>query len=223
MTFGSILSERAKADYARKAPNFFVDLNLDQIAAAVIAGKEEYDLSPFFYTPLGSVDAIKYRHEVFQDLENGVLLEHIKSFAQKMRALRDHLTRIGKLRVRYQKEAWVLNAVETYCDAVMHFEAGLSTMSLQSRGFLAFHQYIKSYAAGTYFTALVEETNTLKSDFAKVLYSVLIKDNAFTVRNYNSEVDYSEDVEKTFEKFKQGAVKDYRVKYRSSPDINHIV
>jgi DNA mismatch repair ATPase MutS len=159
---------------------------------------------------------------VFQDLENKLLLEHIKSFTQKMRTLRDYLTQIGKLRFRYQKEAWVLNAVETYCDAVKHFETDLSTVSLKSRGFLALHDYFTSYTAGTYFTALVEETNTLKSDFSNVRYSVLIKGDAFTVCNYESEVDYSVDVEMTFEKFKQGGVKDYRVKYGFSPEMNHI-
>jgi DNA mismatch repair ATPase MutS len=51
---------------------------------------------------------------------------------------------------------------------------------------------------------------------------VLIKDNAFTVRHYRSEIDYSAEIEETFAKFQQGAVNDYRVKYRSSPDMNHI-
>jgi hypothetical protein len=30
------------------------------------------------------------------------------------------------------------------------------------------------------------------------------------------------EVEKTFEKFKQGAVKDYRVKFLDLPDMNHV-
>jgi DNA mismatch repair ATPase MutS len=42
------------------------------------------------------------------------------------------------------------------------------------------------------------------------------------VLNYNSEIDYSEAIEKTFSKFKQGGVKDYRVKFSSSSDMNHV-
>ena len=42
------------------------------------------------------------------------------------------------------------------------------------------------------------------------------------VRKYESEIDYSEDVLQTFEKFKQGAVKDYLVAFRSGNDMNHV-
>jgi DNA mismatch repair ATPase MutS len=52
---------------------------------------------------------------------------------------------------------------------------------------------------------------------------MLIKDASIKVRKYESEIDYSAAVEETFEKFKQGAVKDYRVKFLEGPaDMNHV-
>ena len=112
MTFQSILFEKTGniEKETPEAPVFFVDLNLDQIIDAVTAGKQEYNLKPFFYTPLNGIDAIKYRHEIFQDLENNKLFEAIKSFSQKMRTMREHLTQ--KLYYEYQKERWFLETIE---------------------------------------------------------------------------------------------------------------
>ena len=54
-SFRSVLdppSEREQPPEAAAAPAFFRDLNLDQIVASIIIGKQEYNLAPFFYRPL---------------------------------------------------------------------------------------------------------------------------------------------------------------------------
>ncbi len=71
MFFRSILFANGAdlaAETARE-PGFFADLNLDQAVATITSDKDEYDLKPFFYIPLNSVDAVNYRQEIFRDLE----------------------------------------------------------------------------------------------------------------------------------------------------------
>src|SRR5436190_11596145 len=81
MTFHSILFARTE-DYIQEetldAPDFFADLNLDQVIDAITAGRKEYHLKPFFYTPLKDIDAITYRHDILRDFENHVMFEHIQ-------------------------------------------------------------------------------------------------------------------------------------------------
>jgi len=225
MTFHSILFEKTEGSITKEtveAPSFFINLNLDQVINAITAGREEYNLKPFFYTSLNNIDGIKYRHEVMQDLENKVLFEQIKSFAQKMHAMREHLSQADKLSYKYQKERWFLDAVEIYCEAVHCLADDLSHGDLKSSGFQALRDYIASYAGSDLYTSLLAETKKLKFDLSTVTYCLLIKGNRIKVRNYESEIDYSVNVEKTFEKFKQGAVKDYEVKFTAYPDMNHV-
>jgi DNA mismatch repair ATPase MutS len=225
MDFQSILFERTEDGIKKEtaaAPDFFADLNLDQIIDAITAGKQEYNLKPFFYTALNDIDAIKYRHEIMQDLENETLFEPVKSFAQKMRTMREHLAQIEKLYYKYQQESWFLDAVEIYCDAVNGLDHDLSPLDLKSRGFLAFRQYLADYANSGRFTALLAETKKLKADLSSVKYCLLIRGNSIKVRKYEAEIDYSAEVEATFEKFKQGAGEDYRVKFIASRDMNHV-
>jgi DNA mismatch repair protein MutS len=225
MTFHSILFERTEDSIQQEtleAPGFFVDLNLDQIIDVITADRQEYHLKPFFYTSLHDIDAITYRHEIMQDLENNMLFEHIRSFAKKMRTMREYLAQADKLYYTYQKERWFLDAVEMYCDAVTCLVHDLSLVDVQSRGFLAFREYLTDYASSGRFTSLLAETKQLQADLSTVNYCLLIKGNGITVRKYDDERDYSAEVEETFAKFQQGAVKDYRVKIRNWLDMNHV-
>jgi DNA mismatch repair ATPase MutS len=81
---------------------------------------------------------------------------------------------------------------------------------------------LTNYATSDRFTSLLAETKKLKADLSTIRYCLLIKGNAIKVRKYESEIDYSAHVEDTFEKFKQGAVKDYTVTFSTSPDMNHV-
>lgn len=224
-TFHSILFVTMEDDAkheAREAPAFFVDLNLDQIIDTITAGKDEYHLQPFFYAPLKDPDAIRYRYEVMQDLEDKALFTHIESFAQKMRVMREHLAQADKLHHRYQKERWFLDAVQVYGDAVQCLVDDLSLANLRSRGLLAFREYLTDYAASDRYTSLLSDTRRLKANLSAVIYCLFIQENRIKVRKYESEADYSAEVQATFEKFKQGGVKDYRVKFVEWPDMNHV-
>ncbi len=225
MVFHSILFAQAEDSATHEiaeAPAFFADLNLDQVVAAITDGKQEYNLKPFYYAPLPDANAILYRHEVMRDLEAPALFESITAFATKMRTMRARLAQADKLYYRLQKESWFLDAVEIYCDAVSCLAADLGRGDLKSRGFLAFRDYVAGYVASDRFTALVAETKELQADLAAVRYCILIKDNTVKVRHYEAERDYSVDVERTFERFKQGAVKDYTVSFLAGLDMNHV-
>jgi DNA mismatch repair protein MutS len=223
--FSSILfthPDDHRADDARQPPPFFDDLNCDQIVEAITAGRDEYDLKPFFYAGLPRIDAIEYRHEVMLDLERPGLQDRVSVFADGMRAMRQHLAKIEKMYCKQQKEGWFLDGIEIYCELISEFAAALVNFDLRSRGFLAFRNYIISYARSKSFASLHVQAKKLKAELAMIEYCVLITDNGFTVRKYEGEGDYSTDVESTFEKFKQGAVKDYKVRFALSEDMNHI-
>ena len=203
-------------------PVFFVDLNLDQIINTVTAGREAYNLKPFFYTTLNKVDAIIYRQEIARDLENKELLAGIKSFAGKMIVMRRYLTMIEKLYYKFHQQGWFLEAVIIYCDAVKCLAHDMAQMTLKSRGLSAFCDYVNNYVGSENFNSLLLETKTLKHDLSLVNYCVIIKGSKVTVRRYEQETDYSIEVERTFEKFKQGAVKNHLSDISIAAGMNHV-
>jgi DNA mismatch repair protein MutS len=221
--FESILFARAQEGVdTLEEPDFFVDLNLDQVLATLTAGREQYELKPFFYAPLHEVDAVRHRHEVLRDLEKAEVLHSIKAFAQAMGRMRDHLAEVQKLHYPLQKQAWFLDAVEIYCEAVHVLADELGERDVTSRGFQGLRDYLAGYVASEQLTALAGETRALKDALAGVRYAVRIRGARVTVVKYEGEPDYSAEVEQTFAKFKQGAVQSYLVRLRDYAEMDHV-
>jgi len=224
MSFQSIIFNKPQ-DYAEspaEEPYFFRDLNLDQVFSAITSGREEYNLHPFFSMPLKDVTGITYRHEVLQDLDGQTVCNAVKSFAEGMRTMRLHLVQAEKLSYEYQKESLFLDAVEIYCDTISQLESRLRNASIKSNGFLAFRNYLTAYVRSDGFGSLVAETKGLKKNLADVEYCIHIKEKRITVTKYEGEPDYSVEVLKTFQKFKQKGAKDYHAIFYDHIGMNHV-
>ena len=204
------------------APDSFVDLNLDQIIDSITSGKEEYNLKPFYYTPLNDIDEIKYRHEIMKDFENIIIYEKITSFAGKMRTIREHHTAIRKLYYKHQKERWFLEVANIYCNATEQLMHDLSS-EIKSQGLLLFRFYLINYVQSDRFKLLYSKAKRILTELASVQYCIQFRDLRVQVRSLNSESDYSEEIDATFQKFKHEPVKDYRAVYPyDSMNMNHV-
>ncbi|GMT47056.1 MAG: DNA mismatch repair protein MutS [bacterium] len=223
MTFSSILfSKDAFQDEATEQPVFFPDLNMDQVIDAITASRQEYNLKPFFYASLRDIETIRYRQEVMRDLEDKTVMTHIKAFAERMKTVRRYMAMVEKLDFDSHRKGWIPEAVLIYCDAVTTLALDLGCVDLKSRGLLTFREYVTNYVHSQEFQSLATDAKQVKKTLSEVKYCVIIQSNKFKVKRYEGEIDYSIDVEKTFEKFKQGTVKDYMVKLPDRTGMNHI-
>jgi DNA mismatch repair protein MutS len=207
---------------APAAPDCFRDLNLDQVVAGVTAAWKDYDLAPFFQAPLADLKTIVYRQEVMRDLEDDSVRASVESFAERMRVMRQVLGLVEKLYYKEERERRFLCAVEIYVEALQRLAHELGERALSSPGLCALRAYLARYVASAPFLKLAADAAQVAHDLARVRYCVLIHDSSVTVRRYNGETDYSVAVERTFEKFRRGAVKDYRVKFPAAGNLNHI-
>jgi DNA mismatch repair protein MutS len=202
---------------------FVSDLHLDQIVDAVAGDREECDLlTGLFYQRVLDIGTLQYRHEVFRDLEDPGLLEMAERFAGQMRQVRSHLLQLQKMQSGRQREGWFLDAAAIYCEAVCSLAGSLASWPVTSRGLLAFRDFLASYVASAEFAGLASDTADRKDDLAQVMYQIRIKGLRVEVSRYHGEADYSAEIVRTFERFQQGAVKDYRIKYRGWPGMSHV-
>ncbi len=227
MAFQSILFQNTDTylkdgEIEEIAPEFFPDLNLDQIIDTIILKKEVYRLRPFFFTKLDNVPAIEYRQEIMSDLENPILYAIIETFAGRIRKMYDILSNAETSTFKYEKERLFLDAARKYVKAVLKLKTRLSKVDLKSFGFLEFQKFLISYTNSSEFSSFSTETKDLIGKLNSVSYSIHIKDLRIEVRPNIDECDYSEEVENTFKIFEQEPVKDYRITFEADKGINHV-
>ncbi len=203
-------------------PDCFSDLNLDQIAAALTAGRDEYNLKPFFFYPLTDLYTVNYRYDVQKDLENETIRGHIQAFAQKMQAMRGGLAQSAKMHYKLQRQRWFLDAVDHYCSAVLALRDDLASAGPNSRGLRDFRDYLTGYTDTAGFVALVADTQRLKDQLASIRYSLRIAGKRIYVSKYGGESNYSAEVLQVFEKFKQAEANEYRFNLRVPLEMNHV-
>jgi DNA mismatch repair protein MutS len=224
--FSSLLfreATRASSAGSRRDRPFVSDLHLDQIVDAITRDREEPDLlAGLFYQQVRDESTLKYRHEIFRDLQDAGPFGHVTRFAASMRKVRQRLGQLDKMRSAYQQQGWFLDAAAIYCDAVRALASDLASAPMRSRGMLAFRDYLAGYLESAAFTELASDTARCKAELAQIVYLVRLKGLRVEVSRYDGEPDYSAEIAETFERFQQGAVKDYRVQYRMWPGMNHV-
>jgi hypothetical protein len=226
MRFYSILyrtpDDEAERRSADAAPEYFVDLALDQIVTGITAGREAYRLEADFQLPLSDPDAILYRQEVVRELQRDGVYDAVTSFADAMVAMRERLAARDAAHYRYQRDRWFLEAILTYVRAVRGLTAELGATEPRSRGISGLLAYLGRLTSSDAFMSLAAGAEDLRTAIDEIVYDVLIQGNTVKVRTYAGEADYSAQVLATFEKFETSAPKDYRAKFRDHATMNHV-
>lgn len=203
-------------------PSCFRDLNLDQIVAAATAPKLDYNLVPIFHVPLSGTANVLYRQAIFRDLERSQVRVTLDAFAEGMRALRANRRQIDKIRHERERQAFFLDGVVLYDEAVRHFAAAFSSAELASPGLVAFRDYLAAYAAEDRFTRLAVAASDLKRRLASVSYCVYLIGSHVHVGALEDEPDFSKEVIGVFAKFKEADAKDHRAKLRDDGQMSPI-
>lgn len=223
VAFGSVLFPgKAVSPPAAEEPPFFRDLNLDQLVATVISGREEYDLLAFFHLPLASVEDVEYRHAVFRDLESREMRGSLKEFGERMHRVRSYLGLAQKQHYRLEKQRWFLDAAGLYCDAVSRLASALDESAPQSPALTGILAHLAAYISSDAFAALSRDVIAVRNGLDSVEYTVRINGARVTVAAYENEADYSDEIAQLFARFCQGDVESHLVKVPDPGSMDHV-
>jgi len=212
-----------------EAPACFTDLDLDQIFGPVLQSTAEFDLEEYFYTPLQDPGVLNYRQDVMRELEKEEFRILLVDFSNSiywtgkyMKEIRSSLNSGDSWRDNYLTRGQMLDYADRYCHAVSFLNDAFSKQTFHSEGLCNFAEYLSAYCMSGDFTGLYSHVKRMRAEFSTVKYCMLIKNGTIRVRKYEGQADHSEQILRTFEKFRQSDAKDYRHKYTEEPYADHV-
>ena len=191
----------ATASAASAEPACFCDLHLDHVVATITAGREVYELTPFFHAPLADPDDVAYRHEVFFDLADDARRTVIAGFGRDMRLVREQRARAAALLDPRQGWRVYLDAALTYCSAVSRLASGLAEHPPGSRALRALAAYVDRYTSGAAFTSLRAEAMRIEGALDDVRYELTVEQDRVVVRRASEAPDDGAAIARTFARF----------------------
>ena len=204
MSFESILyaGTGRGLGFSEHSPECFADLGLDLIVASITKGRESFELEKFWSSPPARIEDTRYRQGVFFDLEDKSVLGAVREFCEALRTV------LARVRTSEQRDSSIqgdgifAGSVLSYCKAVLKLENSLSSSKISSAGLTGFREYLSRYVSSEYFQHLCSEAEKITSEIASLSFYMDIKGGTVTVYDRAEDEDYSEFIEKLFDRFK---------------------
>lgn len=138
MAFISILGIKKTEEVQRSSqPDFFADLNLDQVVNRIQKYSPNYPVKEYFYTFPDKGD-MKYRQEIYGDIKRASLYDGFVRFSEDMRRSADKELSPTFSGEPLQGACWQLESVYFYCKAIVELrqelEDGISKQEFISAG-----------------------------------------------------------------------------------------
>lgn len=206
------------------APLSLKDLHLDQLFAYIFDEKYEYNLREYYFTQIQNPEIITYRQEILKDLLNEKVRGEIKLFSEKtgylkknMDNIREGLNKMFVKEKNYLIRGSMLESAEIYTEAINNLVKNLDELPVESRGLLAFKEYLREYAKEPFFIRLSNEVKRVREIFDGIHYNLYIKGGAISVCKYDDEISLTDEITELFAKFQQEDSKKALPKLKPEP------
>ncbi len=184
-------------------PPCFIDLNLDQVVAAIVAKRDEDVLRPIFYSTYRNEEIVRYRQAVFADLERAEVFQAFPVFCETMRTVRANVAYADRISYKRHRHMVVLRAIHLYCEGVRLLLQSLEALALHSAGLNDLRRYLSGYARSEPFSQLATQARRLREVMLRLSYGTLFRGDKVIVRKYASEPDYAVTVLERFSRFRE--------------------
>ena len=171
-------------------PDFFLDLNIDQLFKLIKDQAPGYDLSQMYYRFPQDEEETRYRREVYRDVKTPQIYECLEAFSKQMRTVAKALENRTAIEDQLQINAWHSTAAALYCRAVHLLWEQISQLPVQSQGLKQLTEDLCAYVQRKDFLELKKAACHIREQMENIRLILRIENNKITVTHGSLEGAY---------------------------------
>ncbi len=189
MGFTGILDLKDSPFRERTRPDFYLDLNLNQIIERICQDWEQEVSSYYYYFPADKECEV-YRREIFADIKQAQLYEPLKAMTDMMQSYKEAGVKKEKMSIKLQKAVWYLYQVGYYCDTVRRLYEILERAPIASKGLLALREYLQNYLGMDAYQTVESSVDALRDRLNSIQLTLYYENNRVIVSQQECEGSY---------------------------------
>ncbi len=195
----SVLDRVYKPGRAEKGmPDFYVDLNLNQIVKDLQDKGKEYDIRSLYYRFPEDYQTVCYRQEVYREIREKKLEETFHRFSKHMRDTRRYMELSEKSEDRQQYQMYYFNSLSEFTDGVELLREVLGKEQVVSTGLRELHTYMSGICQNKEWMECRQLMGEIRGMLSELRFVLNIDGNVLRVRQLLTERFYFENLKVLF-------------------------
>lgn len=178
----SLLFPDGSPSYRSTPPVFFEDLQLEGIFRAIVSKYMEFDIRKYFYTIPDSLDIVRYRQDIYHDLEqNENMLSGLKKYTNRLLTCEKCFRFYQQAEDELKKGSYLLLTCQNYLEALELLRNTLNEAELVSEGLLTCRRLLEEKFGDTAFEQLRHTVHASFSEMEQLQLTLLIREKEISV------------------------------------------
>ncbi len=178
----SLLFPDGSPSYRSTPPVFFEDLQLEGIFRAIVSKYMEFDIRKYFYTIPDSLDIVRYRQDIYRDLEqNENMLSGLKKYTNRLLTCEKCFRFYQQAEDELKKGSYLLLTCQNYFEALELLRNTLNEAELVSEGLLTCRRLLEEKFGDTAFEQLRHTVHASFSEMEQLQLTLLIREKEISV------------------------------------------
>ena len=200
MYSGLLECELTEKQESSGMPEFFIDLNLNQIVRELQNNVDDYNIREMYYRMPKNYETVCYRQEIYREIRGKQLEKALDTFSQKMRETRKYKALHDKAENKQQYQMYWFNTVSEFTDGVDLLRETLANAAPEAKGLAGLLSVVEEICGKKLWEECRRDKEKIKGMLSGLRFELSIDGTNLRVRTQQREEYYFDHLKKLFPK-----------------------